>query len=58
MGSLLAELKRRHIYRVAAEREIQLRRLNYRRDSLEDIFLKAVEQVARPVSAGEPNGHL
>ena len=48
----------RDIYRVAAEREIQLRRLNYRRDSLEDIFLKAVEQVARPVSAGEPNGHL
>src|ERR1051326_7214846 len=48
----------RDIYRLAAEREIQLRRLNYRRDTLEDIFLKAGEQVARPVSAGEPNGHL
>lgn len=33
----------RDIYRVAAEREIQLRRLNYRRDTLEDIFLKAME---------------
>jgi len=35
----------RDIYRVAAEREIQLRRLNYRRDTLEDIFLKAMETV-------------
>ena len=33
----------RDIYRVAAERHIQLRRLNYRRDTLEDIFLKAME---------------
>ena len=33
----------REIYRVAAERDLQLRRLNYRRDSLEDIFLKAME---------------
>jgi len=31
------------IYRLAAERDIQLRRLNYRRDTLEDIFLKAME---------------
>src|SRR5581483_5311137 len=38
----------RDIYRVAAERDVQLRRLNYRRDSLEDIFLKAVEQGSRP----------
>jgi hypothetical protein len=30
-------------YRLAAERDIQLRRLNYRRDTLEDIFLKAME---------------
>ena len=48
----------RDIYRVAAEREVQLRRLNYRRDSLEDIFLKAVEQGSRPVSAGAANGNL
>ncbi|HEV2688330.1 MAG TPA: ABC transporter ATP-binding protein [Bryobacteraceae bacterium] len=33
----------RDIYRLAAEREIQLRRLNFRRDTLEDIFLKAME---------------
>lgn len=31
------------IYRIAAEQNIQLRRLNFRRDSLEDIFLKAME---------------
>ena len=31
------------IYRLAADRDLQLRRLNYRRDSLEDIFLKAME---------------
>jgi ABC-2 type transport system ATP-binding protein len=31
------------IYRLAAERDIQLRRLNFRRDTLEDIFLKAME---------------
>ena len=33
----------REIYRVAAARDLQLRRLNYRRDTLEDIFLKAME---------------
>ncbi len=33
----------REIYRVAAKRDLQLRRLNYRRDSLEDIFMKAME---------------
>ena len=37
------------IYRVAAEHDIQLRRLNFRRDSLEEIFLKAMEN---------PNGGL
>ena len=36
-------LEIRDIYRIAAEREIQLRRLNYRCDTLEDIFLKAME---------------
>ena len=34
----------RDLYRVAAEREVQIRRLNYKRDSLEDIFLKAMEK--------------
>lgn len=37
------DIEIRDIYRVAAEGEIQLRRLNYRRDTLEDIFLKAME---------------
>jgi len=33
----------RHLYEVAAAREIQIRRLDYKRDSLQDIFLKAME---------------
>lgn len=32
----------RELYRLAEERGVQIRRLNYRRDSLEDIFLKAM----------------
>jgi ABC-2 type transport system ATP-binding protein len=31
------------LFHVAAERNVQLRRLSFRRDSLEDIFLKAME---------------
>lgn len=31
------------LYSLAAERDVQIRRLNYKRDSLEDIFLKAME---------------
>jgi ABC-2 type transport system ATP-binding protein len=33
----------RDLYRVAAEHGASIRRLNYKRDSLEDIFLKAME---------------
>jgi ABC-2 type transport system ATP-binding protein len=33
----------RDLYRIAAERGVQIRRLNFKRDSLEDIFLKAME---------------
>lgn len=33
----------RDLYRVAAEQQVQIRRLSYKRDSLEDIFLKAME---------------
>ena len=33
----------RDLYRIAGERQVQIRRLNYKRDSLEDIFLKAME---------------
>jgi ABC-2 type transport system ATP-binding protein len=40
---LPADFELREIYRLAADRELQLRRLNYRRDTLEDIFLKAME---------------
>jgi len=32
----------REIYRIAAARDLQLRRLHYRRDTLEEIFLKAM----------------
>jgi ABC-2 type transport system ATP-binding protein len=32
----------RELYRLAAEHSVQIRRMNYRRDSLEDIFLKAM----------------
>jgi len=33
----------RDIYALAAQREVQIRRLNHKRDSLEDIFLRAME---------------
>jgi len=33
----------RDVYRLAAERNVRIRRLNFRRDTLEDIFLKAME---------------
>jgi ABC-2 type transport system ATP-binding protein len=33
----------REIYRWASGRDVQLRRLNYRRDTLEEIFMKAME---------------
>jgi ABC-2 type transport system ATP-binding protein len=33
----------RDIYRIAVQRDVPIRRLNFRRDSLEDIFLKAME---------------
>jgi len=36
-------LETRDIFRVAAERGVRIRRLNFRRDTLEDIFLKAME---------------
>jgi ABC-2 type transport system ATP-binding protein len=31
------------IYRIDAEQNVQLRRMNFRRDTLEEIFLKAME---------------
>ena len=38
-----ADFKVREIYRLAAERDLQLRRLSYRQDTLEEIFMKAME---------------
>jgi ABC-2 type transport system ATP-binding protein len=44
MKMILAEgVEIRDIYRIAAEKGVRIRRLNFRRDSLEDIFLKAME---------------
>jgi ABC-2 type transport system ATP-binding protein len=36
-------LEIRRLYQVAAEQNVQIRRLSHKRDSLEDIFLKAME---------------
>jgi ABC-2 type transport system ATP-binding protein len=33
----------RQLYEIAAERRVQIRRMSYRKDSLEDIFMKAME---------------
>ena len=46
----------RDLYRIAADRNVQIRRLNYRRDSLEDIFLKAME--SELAGKGAVNGRL
>jgi ABC-2 type transport system ATP-binding protein len=37
----------RDLYRLAADSQVQIRKLTYKRDSLEDIFLKAMENGAR-----------
>jgi ABC-2 type transport system ATP-binding protein len=34
----------RDLYRIAAEQQLQIRKLDYKRDSLQDIFLKAMEE--------------
>jgi len=52
----------RDLYKIAAEREMQIRRLNFKRDSLEDIFLKAMEggnnNGGAAVRGGNGNGSL
>ena len=40
---LPAGVEVRDLYQLAAERQVQIRRLDYKRDSLQDIFLKAME---------------
>ncbi len=44
MKMILADgVETRDIFRLAAERRVRIRRMNFRRDTLEDIFLKAME---------------
>ena len=44
MKMILADgVEVRDIYRLAAARQVRIRRLNFRRDTLEDIFMKAME---------------
>ena len=44
MKMILAEgIETRDIFRLAAEQQVRIRRMNFRRDTLEDIFLKAME---------------
>jgi ABC-2 type transport system ATP-binding protein len=40
---LNADISVSDLYRLAAERDVQIRRMNHRHDSLEDIFLEAME---------------
>ena len=37
------ELPIRELYRIAADTDVQIRHLDYKKDSLQDIFLKAME---------------
>jgi len=46
----------RDLYRLAAERQVQIRRLTYKRDSLEDIFLKAMENGSYAGQVPHPSG--
>ena len=47
------------LYRLALAHEVQIRRLNYKRDSLEDIFLKAMDNgnLAADAAAAAGNGN-
>jgi ABC-2 type transport system ATP-binding protein len=46
-------LEVRRLYEVAAEQNVQIRRLNHKRDSLEDIFLKAMESGDKAMETGD-----
>jgi ABC-2 type transport system ATP-binding protein len=49
----------RHLYEIAAGQNVQLVRVNFKRDSLEDIFLKAMGDLrGAPGGGGEANGRL
>jgi ABC-2 type transport system ATP-binding protein len=44
------EVEIRELYRLAAERRIEIRHLDYKKDSLQDIFLKAMEEKPAPAA--------
>jgi ABC-2 type transport system ATP-binding protein len=46
------------LYRLALDHQIQIRRLNFKRDSLEDIFLKAMENGGEPTNGRATDGRL
>ena len=46
------------LYRIAHEHGVQIRRLNFKRDSLEDIFLKAMETTNGQTNGRTDNGSL
>ena len=46
------------LYRLALENGIQIRRLNFKRDSLEEIFLKAMETGNGQANGGNGDGSL
>jgi ABC-2 type transport system ATP-binding protein len=54
------QVELRQLYRLATEHSVQIRRMNYRRDSLEDIFLKAMAGNMEPKAqaSGAMNGRL
>jgi ABC-2 type transport system ATP-binding protein len=61
------QVELRQLYRLATEHSVQIRRMNYRRDSLEDIFLKAMsgnmeassrQQTSKAQANGAMNGRL
>jgi hypothetical protein len=46
------------LYRIALQHGVQIRRLNYKRDSLEDIFLKAMENGNASANGRSIDGRL
>lgn len=46
------------LYRLALKHQVQIRRLNFKRDSLEDIFLKAMENDGVPMNGRTTDGRL
>jgi len=47
-------IEARDLYVIAAEQKVQIRRMNIRRDSLEDIFLRAMDSGAMDTKGGAP----